>query len=68
MPSSLRTSLLAPANDIGEAASGADEPPITSLRQRTLSGVRWMSLTRVIAELGGFVSSIVLARLVAPSE
>jgi O-antigen/teichoic acid export membrane protein len=66
--SSLRTSLLAPANDIGDAASGADEPPTTSLRQRTLSGVRWMSLTRVIAELGGFVSSIVLARLVAPSE
>src|SRR6476620_960732 len=38
--------------------------PANSLRQKTLSGVKWMSLTRLVAESAAFVSSIVLARLI----
>jgi lipopolysaccharide exporter len=38
------------------------------LRAATLSGVRWTSAARLLAELAVFVSSIVLARLIAPSE
>ena len=44
------------------------EPPARSLREQTLSGVKWMSLSRLAAELCALVSSVVLARLVAPAE
>jgi O-antigen/teichoic acid export membrane protein len=39
-----------------------------SLRESVLSGVRWVAAARVAAEIAGFVSSIVLARLIAPAE
>jgi lipopolysaccharide exporter len=45
-----------------------EDAPGKSLREQTLSGVKWMSLTRLVAESVGFISSIVLARLVAPDE
>ena len=49
-------------------ATITEDPPTRSLREQTLSGVKWMSLTRLVAELCALVSSIVLARLVAPAE
>ena len=42
--------------------------PVASLGESTLSGVRSMGLTRVVAEAAGLISSIVLARLVSPAE
>jgi lipopolysaccharide exporter len=44
------------------------DPPAKSLRGQTLSGVKWMSLTRLVAELSALISSILLARLVGPAE
>jgi O-antigen/teichoic acid export membrane protein len=38
------------------------------LRAASLSGVRWVSLSRLLAELLSVVSAIVLARLVPPAE
>ncbi len=46
----------------------APDRPAGSLRDQTLSGVRWMSLTRLIAESAALIASIALARLVAPDE
>jgi O-antigen/teichoic acid export membrane protein len=42
--------------------------PERSLRQQTLSGVKWMTLARVVAETAAFASSVVLARLISPQE
>jgi O-antigen/teichoic acid export membrane protein len=39
-----------------------------SIKQAALSGVRWTALSRLGAEATAFVSSIVLARLIAPSQ
>ena len=44
------------------------DPPSRTLGEQTLSGVRSMGLTRLVAESAAFVSSIVLARLVSPAE
>jgi len=38
------------------------------LRAATLSGVKWTSGARLLAELAAFATSIVLARLIAPAE
>jgi O-antigen/teichoic acid export membrane protein len=38
------------------------------LRAATLSGVKWTSAARLLAEMGVFASSIVLARLITPAE
>ena len=46
----------------------APDHPAASLRDQTLSGVRWMSLTRLVAESAALIASIALARLVAPAE
>jgi O-antigen/teichoic acid export membrane protein len=43
-------------------------PPVASLREQTLSGVKWMTMTRVAAEFCALVSSVVLARLIPPAE
>ena len=58
------------------ARGGAHEPgKLTAqagqgetLGERALAGVRWMGFARVTAETCAFVSSIVLARLIAPDE
>ena len=47
---------------------GAPDPRERTLGEHTLSGVRSMGLTRVVAESAGLISSIVLARLVSPAE
>lgn len=41
-------------------------PP--SLREATLSGVRWLMLTRILSEAVGLVAMVVLARLISPAE
>ena len=46
----------------------APDPPARTLGEQTVSGVRSMGLTRVVAESAGLISSIVLARLVSPAE
>lgn len=38
------------------------------LRRATLSGARWTALSRFLAEMLAFVSTVVLARLVPPAE
>ena len=38
------------------------------LRAATLSGVKWTSAARLLAELAMFAASIVLARLISPAE
>jgi O-antigen/teichoic acid export membrane protein len=38
------------------------------LRAATLSGVKWTSAARLLAEIAVFISSIVLARLISPAE
>jgi O-antigen/teichoic acid export membrane protein len=45
-----------------------EERSSKTLREHTLSGVKWMSLTRVVAESTAFVSIVVLARLIPPDE
>jgi O-antigen/teichoic acid export membrane protein len=40
----------------------------SALREASLAGVRWGSVTRLVAEVLVFVGSIVLARLIAPAE
>ena len=45
-----------------------EEVPAKSLREQTLSGVKWMSLTRLVAESGAFISIVILARLIPPDE
>jgi O-antigen/teichoic acid export membrane protein len=39
-----------------------------SLKEATLSGVRWLMLTRILGEAVGLVAMVVLARLIAPAE
>lgn len=39
-----------------------------ALREAALSGARWMSLARLVAELVAFGSGVALARLVPPEE
>jgi PST family polysaccharide transporter len=39
-----------------------------SLREATLSGVRWLTLTRICGEAVGLVAMVVLARLISPAE
>ena len=43
-------------------------PEQPSLRDATLSGVKWTSAARLVAELCALVSSVVLARLIVPAE
>jgi PST family polysaccharide transporter len=38
------------------------------LRQATLTGVRWSSATRLLAEVASFLGSVVLAHLVGPAD
>ena len=38
------------------------------LREATLTGVRWVSGARLVAEVSAFASVVVLARLISPSE
>jgi O-antigen/teichoic acid export membrane protein len=40
----------------------------SALREASLTGVRWSSLTRLVAEAFSFGGSIVLAHLIAPAE
>ena len=49
-------------SDDSEVMSGAD------LRESVLSGVRWIALVRVLAEVLSFGSSVVLARLIPPAD
>lgn len=46
--------------------SGEESP--RDLGEVTLTGVRWVTGTRVVAEVTGFASVLVLARLVSPAE
>ncbi len=39
-----------------------------SLKEATLSGVRWLMLTRIFGEAVGLVAMVVLARLISPAE
>src|SRR6188508_3353826 len=48
----------------GSAAAGSSG----SLRDATFRGVRWVALARVGAESFAFVSAVVLAHLIPPSE
>ncbi|HUR86692.1 MAG TPA: oligosaccharide flippase family protein [Solirubrobacteraceae bacterium] len=50
------------------AAPADDTLSAQALRDATVSGVRWVMVTRIAAELGGLGASIVLARLIAPAE
>ena len=54
----------------GECPPPVDEGRISpsDLRAATLSGVRWVSLARVIVEALTITSSVVLARLIPPAE
>lgn len=46
-----------------------DAPPQgRSVREAALTGVRWYAVIRVIAEVAGLATSVILARLVAPAE
>ena len=51
---------------------GLDPGPVDEsapdLRAATLSGVKWTSAARLLAELAMFAASIVLARLISPAE
>src|SRR5436190_24249499 len=48
------------------AAGSAAQPE--GLKEATLSGVRWVSLARIISELIAFGTMVALARLIAPSQ
>jgi len=50
-----------------DAQPPAGETP-ASLRDKALRGVRWIAAGRLIIEIGTLVSSVVLARLIAPAE
>lgn len=39
-----------------------------SLRDATLSGIRWLAVTRVVSEALALIAAVVLARLVSPAE
>ena len=52
----------------GAPPIGEEAPVGTDLRAASLSGVRWVSLSRLVAELLTVVSAIVLARLIPPAE
>ncbi len=39
-----------------------------TLRERTLRGVRWVSIARVASDAGSFVAMVVLAHLIEPAE
>lgn len=45
-----------------------DAAPVEQLREAAVQGIRWSSLSRPAAEAIQFVSVVVLARLIAPSE
>jgi O-antigen/teichoic acid export membrane protein len=45
-----------------------EDVPGSDLRDATLAGVRWITLSRVAAELGAAVSLVTLARLIPPVE
>ena len=47
-------------------AGGAGARP-ADLEEATLSGVRWIALARIAAEVIGFASMIALARLIGPA-
>ena len=51
----------------GAPPIGEEAPAGTDLRAASLSGVRWVSLSRLVAELLTVVSAIVLARLIPPA-
>jgi O-antigen/teichoic acid export membrane protein len=40
----------------------------TNLREATLSGVKWTTASRILAEIGVFAASVMLARLIPPAE
>ncbi len=42
--------------------------PRESLKEATLSGVRWLMLTRVVGEALGIAAMVALARLISPAE
>jgi len=52
--------------------SGSDQPPAghsrAELRKATLAGIRWITLSRVVAELFTLTASVALARLIVPAE
>jgi lipopolysaccharide exporter len=54
--------------DPGRAAPPADSLGREELREASLTGVRWSSLTRLIAEVFAFAGSVVLAHLIVPGE
>src|SRR3954454_12331994 len=45
-----------------------EDVPGSELRDATLAGVRWITLSRVAAELGAAASLVTLARLIPPVE
>jgi PST family polysaccharide transporter len=46
----------------------SEEQDPRDLGEATLTGVRWVTGTRLVAEVTGFISVLVLARLVSPAE
>jgi O-antigen/teichoic acid export membrane protein len=42
--------------------------PRASLKEATLSGVRWLMLTRIVGEALGIATMVALARLISPAE
>jgi lipopolysaccharide exporter len=42
--------------------------PDENLKETTIRGLRWLAITRVVAETLAFVAAVVLARLITPAE
>lgn len=57
-----------PASTPPEPRSDDTTAQPESVREATLTGVRWYAVVRFLAEIAGLASSVVLARLIAPAE
>ena len=55
------------SDHVREAESGSSVGP-TTLREASLTGVRWSATARLVAEAFAFGGSVVLAHLIAPAE
>jgi O-antigen/teichoic acid export membrane protein len=55
-----------PASPSAQRPFGRVSP--RTLKEATLSGVRWLMLTRIVGEAVGLVAMVVLARLISPAE
>jgi lipopolysaccharide exporter len=58
------------ASGADEGREGVDDGDVgaETLREKTFEGVRWLSVTRAIAEVGSVAAAVVLARLVPPAD